>query len=139
MLQTTLQDEHPPARLVAGALAHLARHMTTGCPRAAAVSTAALQAETAAREAQKGAEVISSAAEEQAAAAADQDKAARDFRSSLEFGAEPLAEFDTGQAEGEGDAADDSRGAGRAGHRRACRSRSSKRDSLPPRPDRAGW
>lgn len=24
-----------PARLVAGALAHLARHMTTGCPRAA--------------------------------------------------------------------------------------------------------
>lgn len=29
------QDEQPPARLVAGALAHLARHMETGCPRAA--------------------------------------------------------------------------------------------------------
>lgn len=27
--------EPDPARLVAGALAHLARHMTTGCPRAA--------------------------------------------------------------------------------------------------------
>ena len=26
--------EQPPARLVAGALAHLARHMETGCPRA---------------------------------------------------------------------------------------------------------
>jgi hypothetical protein len=35
MDQTTLQHEPPPARLVAGALAHLARHMTTGCPRAA--------------------------------------------------------------------------------------------------------
>lgn len=28
-------NENPPARLVAGALAHLAQHMTTGCPRAA--------------------------------------------------------------------------------------------------------
>lgn len=35
MEENTLQDEQPPARLVAGALAHLARHMTTGCPRAA--------------------------------------------------------------------------------------------------------
>jgi len=26
-------SEQPPARLVAGALAHLARHMETGCPR----------------------------------------------------------------------------------------------------------
>lgn len=30
-----LHDEPPPVRLVAGALAHMARHMTTGCPRAA--------------------------------------------------------------------------------------------------------
>jgi len=30
-----LHDDPPPAHLVAGALAHLARHMTTGCPRAA--------------------------------------------------------------------------------------------------------
>ncbi len=27
-------NEQPPARMVAGALAHLARHMQTGCPRA---------------------------------------------------------------------------------------------------------
>lgn len=27
-------DDPPPSQLVAGALAHLARHMTTGCPRA---------------------------------------------------------------------------------------------------------
>lgn len=27
--------KHSPARMVAGALAHLARHMATGCPRAA--------------------------------------------------------------------------------------------------------
>ena len=31
----TSHDDPPPAQLVAGALAHLARHMTTGCPRAA--------------------------------------------------------------------------------------------------------
>ncbi len=43
MLQTTLQDEHPPARLVAGALAHLARHMTTGCPRAAELAALLLE------------------------------------------------------------------------------------------------
>lgn len=35
MEDNALQDEPPPARLVAGALAHLARHMRTGCPRAA--------------------------------------------------------------------------------------------------------
>lgn len=35
MEENALQDEQPPARMVAGALAHLARHMTTGCPRAA--------------------------------------------------------------------------------------------------------
>ena len=35
MEDNALQDEQPPARMVAGALAHLARHMTTGCPRAA--------------------------------------------------------------------------------------------------------
>jgi hypothetical protein len=28
------QTRQPPARMVAGALAHLARHMETGCPRA---------------------------------------------------------------------------------------------------------
>ena len=28
------QTQQPPARMVAGALAHLARHMETGCPRA---------------------------------------------------------------------------------------------------------
>lgn len=35
MEDNALQDEQPPARMVAGALAHLARHMRTGCPRAA--------------------------------------------------------------------------------------------------------
>jgi hypothetical protein len=37
MTQTLLESacaEQPPARMVAGALAHLARHMETGCPRA---------------------------------------------------------------------------------------------------------
>jgi hypothetical protein len=29
-----IQLEQPPARMVAGALAHLARHMASGCPRA---------------------------------------------------------------------------------------------------------
>lgn len=43
MLQATLQDEQPPARLVAGALAHLARHMTTGCPRAAELAALLLE------------------------------------------------------------------------------------------------
>jgi len=35
MEPNVLHDDPPPAHLVAGALAHLARHMTTGCPRAA--------------------------------------------------------------------------------------------------------
>ncbi len=35
MQAPTPQSEPPPARLVAGALAYLAKHMTTGCPRAA--------------------------------------------------------------------------------------------------------
>jgi len=30
--------EPPPVRMVAGALAHLARHMETGCPRAARIA-----------------------------------------------------------------------------------------------------
>lgn len=33
-LLDSLCNEQPPARMVAGALAHLARHMETGCPRA---------------------------------------------------------------------------------------------------------
>jgi hypothetical protein len=35
MESDSLRHDPPPAQLVAGALAHLARHMTTGCPRAA--------------------------------------------------------------------------------------------------------
>lgn len=31
----TPHDAQPPARMVAGALAHLAQHMETGCPRSA--------------------------------------------------------------------------------------------------------
>lgn len=31
----TTHLEQPPARMVAGALAHLAQHMETGCPRSA--------------------------------------------------------------------------------------------------------
>lgn len=31
----TIQNANTPARTVAGALAHLARHMETGCPRSA--------------------------------------------------------------------------------------------------------
>lgn len=31
-------DDLPPARMVAGALAHLARHMETGCPRSSALA-----------------------------------------------------------------------------------------------------
>lgn len=34
-MESPWQNEQPPARTVAGALAHLARHMETGCPRAA--------------------------------------------------------------------------------------------------------
>lgn len=39
----TLQHEQPPARMVAGALAHLARHMETGCPRAAYLAAMLLE------------------------------------------------------------------------------------------------
>lgn len=35
MDQPNPNDHQPPARIVAGALAHLARHMETGCPRSA--------------------------------------------------------------------------------------------------------
>ncbi|MBA3902990.1 MAG: hypothetical protein C0522_04840 [Rhodocyclaceae bacterium] len=42
MEETTLQDE-PPARMVAGALAHLAKHMETGCPRAAYLAAMLLE------------------------------------------------------------------------------------------------
>ena len=43
MDQETLQHEQPPARMVAGALAHLARHMETGCPRAAHLAAMLLE------------------------------------------------------------------------------------------------
>ncbi|MCZ7654694.1 MAG: hypothetical protein M5R42_11100 [Rhodocyclaceae bacterium] len=43
MEENALQDEQPPARMVAGALAHLARHMTTGCPRAAELAALLLE------------------------------------------------------------------------------------------------
>lgn len=43
MEETTLQDEQPPARMVAGALAHLAKHMETGCPRAAYLAAMLLE------------------------------------------------------------------------------------------------
>jgi len=43
MDERTQHDEQPPARLVAGALAHLARHMTTGCPRAAELAALLLE------------------------------------------------------------------------------------------------
>jgi hypothetical protein len=35
--------EQPPARIVAGALAHLARHMETGCPRSAYLAAMLLE------------------------------------------------------------------------------------------------
>ncbi len=35
--------EQPPARMVAGALAHLATHMETGCPRAAYLAAMLLE------------------------------------------------------------------------------------------------
>lgn len=43
MDQETLQHEQPPARMVAGALAHLARHMETGCLRAAHLAAMLLE------------------------------------------------------------------------------------------------
>lgn len=36
-------SQQPPARMVAGALAHLARHMETGCPRAAFLAAMLLE------------------------------------------------------------------------------------------------
>ncbi|MBX3649355.1 MAG: hypothetical protein KF853_13270 [Rhodocyclaceae bacterium] len=39
----TLHHDQPPARMVAGALAHLARHMETGCPRAAHLAAMLLE------------------------------------------------------------------------------------------------
>lgn len=38
-----LQVQQPPARMVAGALAHLARHMETGCPRSAYLAAMLLE------------------------------------------------------------------------------------------------
>ena len=43
MDESTQHGEQPPARLVAGALAHLARHMTTGCPRTAELAALLLE------------------------------------------------------------------------------------------------
>lgn len=39
----TVTPEQTPARLVAGALAHLATHMETGCPRAAFLAAMLLE------------------------------------------------------------------------------------------------
>lgn len=39
----TVTAEQPPARMVAGALAHLARHMETGCPRSAYLAAMLLE------------------------------------------------------------------------------------------------
>jgi len=43
MEPNVLHDDPPPARMVAGALAHLACHMTTGCPRAAELAALLLE------------------------------------------------------------------------------------------------
>lgn len=43
MIEASTSDELPPAHMVAGALAHLARHMTTGCPRAAQLAALLLE------------------------------------------------------------------------------------------------
>lgn len=42
-LATDYATEQPPARMVAGALAHLATHMSTGCPRAAMLAAMLLE------------------------------------------------------------------------------------------------
>ena len=44
-------NEQPPARMVAGALAHLAKHMETGCPRSAYLAAMLLARVAADREA----------------------------------------------------------------------------------------
>lgn len=38
-----VRSAQPPARMVAGALAHLARHMESGCPRAAYLAAMLLE------------------------------------------------------------------------------------------------
>lgn len=43
MEANVFHNDPPPARMVAGALAHLARHMTTGCPRAAELAALLLE------------------------------------------------------------------------------------------------
>lgn len=43
MMSTTKTSEQPPARMVAGALAHLARHMESGCPRSAYLAAMLLE------------------------------------------------------------------------------------------------
>jgi len=43
MEPNVLRDDPPPAHMIAGALAHLARHMTTGCPRAAQLAALLLE------------------------------------------------------------------------------------------------
>ncbi len=43
MINATKTSEQPPARMVAGALAHLARHMETGCPRSAHLAALLLE------------------------------------------------------------------------------------------------
>ncbi|MES2880037.1 MAG: hypothetical protein V4713_16620 [Pseudomonadota bacterium] len=39
----TARHAQPPARMLAGALAHLAKHMESGCPRAAYLATMLLE------------------------------------------------------------------------------------------------
>ncbi len=43
MDDTNPTAHQPPARMVAGALAHLARHMETGCPRSAYLAAMLLE------------------------------------------------------------------------------------------------
>lgn len=43
MEEKYMHDDPPPASMVAGALAYLARHMTTGCPRAAELAALLLE------------------------------------------------------------------------------------------------
>lgn len=42
-METLHATEQPPARIVAGALAHLAKHMETGCPRSAYLAAMLLE------------------------------------------------------------------------------------------------
>lgn len=43
MDESQIPNEQPPARIVAGALAHLARHMETGCARSAYLAAMLLE------------------------------------------------------------------------------------------------